>query len=88
MEHISKSASRTAAAKLAVSDMRNDLLQRCLAVSLRALTLASEEGVTAPVAGHGTVLLVPRVLGLVVDQVEERSMLALMGNRRRFFCSP
>lgn len=73
---------------LAVSDTRNDLLQRCLAVSLRAFTRASEEGVTAHVAGHGSVRLVPRVVGLVVDQVEERSILALMGNRCRFFCSP
>lgn len=88
LEHISKSVSRTAAAKLAVSDMRNDLLQRCLAVSLRAFTRASEEGVTAPVAGLGPVLLIPRVVGLVVDQVEERSVLALMGNGCRFFCSP
>jgi len=88
LEHISKSVSRSAAAKLVVSDMRNDLLQRCLSVSLRALTRASEEGVMAPVAGHGSVLLVPRVVGLIVDQVEERSILALMGNRCRFFCSP
>jgi len=88
LEHISKAVSRTAAAKLAVSDMRNDLLQRCIAVSLRALTRASEDGVSAPVAGLGSVLLVPRVVGLVVDQVEERSLLALMGNRCRYFCSP
>jgi len=88
LEHISKAVSRTAASKLVVSDMRNDLLQRCLAVSLRAFTRASEDGVTAPVAGLGSVLLVPRVVGLVVDQVEERSVLALMGNRCRFFCSP
>jgi len=88
LEHIPKAVSRTAAAKLVVSDMRNDLLQRCLAVSLRAFTRASEDGVTAPVSGFGPMLLVPRVVGLVVDQVEERSILALMGNRCRFFCSP
>lgn len=57
-------------------------------MSLRAFTRASAEGVTAPVAGLGPVLLIPRVVGLVVDQVEERSALALMGNRCRFFCSP
>ena len=88
VQHISKAIGRNASAKLVVSDMRNDLLQRCLAVSLRAFTRASEEGVTAHVAGHGSVLLVPRVVGLIVDQVEERSILALMGNRCRFFCSP
>jgi len=87
LQHISKAVEHSAAARLAVSDMRNDLLQRCLAVSLRAFTRASKEGVTAPVAGHGSVMLVPRVLGLVVDQVEERNMLALMGNRCRYFCS-
>jgi len=88
IQHISKAVGRTAGAMLAVSDMRNDLFQRCLAVSLRAFTCASEEGATSYVAGHGSVLLVPRVVGIVADQVEERSMLALMGNRCRFFCSP
>jgi len=88
IQHISKAVGRTAISMLAVSDMRNDLLQRCLAVSLRAFTRASEEGITSHVPGHGSVLLVPRVVGVVVDQVEERSMLALMGNRCRFFCSP
>jgi len=88
IQHISKAVGRTAGAMLAVSDMRNDLFQRCLAVSLRAFTCASEESVSSHVAGHGSVLLVPRVVGIVVDQVEERSILALMGNRCRFFCSP
>jgi len=88
IQHIAKAVGRTAGAMLAVSDMRNDLFQRCLAVSVRAFTCASEEGVTSHVAGHGPVLLVPRVVGIVVDQVEERTMLALMGNRCRFFCSP
>jgi len=88
LEHLPKAVGRSAKAKLKVSDARNELLQRCLAVSLRHLVRASEEGVTATVAGHGYVLLVPRVTGLVVDQVEERSILALMGNQCRFFCSP
>jgi len=88
LEHIPKAVGKSAADKLKVSDARNDLLQRCLAVSLRGLVRASEHGVTVMVPGHGSVLLVPRVTGLVVDQVEERSILALMGNRCRFFCSP
>jgi len=88
IQHISKAVGRTAGAMLAVSDMRNDLFQRFLAVSLRAFTCASEEGATSYVAGHGSVLLVPRVVGIVADQVEERSMLAMMGNRCLFFCSP
>jgi len=88
IEHIPKAVGKSAAAKLNVRDARNDLLQRCLAVSLRRLVLASEEGITAVVPGHGSVLLVPRVTGLVVDQVEERCVLALMGNQCRYFCSP
>ena len=88
LEHVSKSVGRSASAKLAVNDTRNDLLQRLLAVSMRAFARESEEGVTAVVAGHGSVMLVPLVVGLVVDQVEERSVLALMGNRFRYFCPP
>jgi len=88
LQHLPKAVGRSAKAKLKVSDARNELLQRCLAVSLRRLVRASEDGVTATVAGHGSVLLVPRVTGLVVDQVEERSILGLMGNQCRYFCSP
>jgi len=88
IEHIPKAVGKSAAAKLKVSDARNDLLQRCLAVSLRRLVRASEEGITAVVSGYGSLLLVPRVTGLVVDQVEERCILALMGNQCRYFCSP
>jgi len=55
---------------------------------LRTLARASESGVTAPVAGRGDALLVPRIVALVVDQPEERAILALMGNRCRYFCSP
>jgi len=88
LEHFSKSVGRSASAKLDVSDTRNDLLQRCLAVSMRAFSTEIEEGGTVVVAGHGSVLLAPRVVGLVVDQVEERSVLALTGNRFRYFCPP
>jgi len=88
IQHVPRAVGQTAARRLEVSDVRNDLLQRCLAVSLRTLTRASETGVTAPVPGRGDSFLVPRVVGLVVDQVEERAIMALMGNRCRFFCSP
>jgi len=87
VEHVPKPVEKTVAARVAASDTRNDLFQRCLAVSLRRLVRASETGISAQVAGHGTVRLVPRVLGLVVDQVEERNVLALMGNRCNYFCS-
>jgi len=72
IQHIPKAIEKTAAARLAVSDARNDLFHRCIAVSTRTLARASETGVSAPVGGHGVVRLVPRVVGLVVDQVEER----------------
>jgi len=88
IQHISKAVGRTAGAMLAVSDMRNEIFQRRLAVSLRASTRASKEDVTSHVPGHGSVLLFPRVVSLVVNQVEERSMMALMGSRCRSFCSP
>jgi len=88
VQHVPKPTERTKAAKLANSDIRNDLFQRCLAVTIRTFVRASETGITAPVAGRGTVFLVPRVVGIVVDQVEERGILGLMGNQCNFFCSP
>jgi len=88
IQHIPKAIEKTAAARLAVSDARNDLFHCCIAVSTRTLARASETGVSAPVGGHGVVRLVPRVVGLVVDQVEERRFYGLTSNQCRFFCSP
>jgi len=88
VEHVGKPTEKTPAARVATSDMRNDLFQRCIAMSLRRLIRASETSILAPVAGHGLVRLVPRVLGLVVDQPEERNFYGLMGNQCNFFCSP
>jgi len=88
IQHVPRAVGQSPARRLEVSDVRNDLLQRCLAVSLRTLTRASESGVTAPVRGRGASFLVPRIVGIVVDQPEERAIFALMGNRCRFFCSP
>jgi len=88
VQHVPKPTERTKAAKLANSDIRNDLFQRCLAVTIRTFVRASETGVTAPVARRGTVLLVPRVVGIVVDQVEDRGILGLMGNQCNFFFLP
>jgi len=87
VQHIAKAVVKTAAARLAVSDARNELFQRSLTMSLASLIRASEGGVTATVGTRGSMRLVPRIVGLVVDQVEERSFLAQMGNRCRFFCS-
>jgi len=88
VEHVPKPTEKTAAARLAVSDTRNELFHRCIAVSLRGLVHASESGVSVRLAGRGVILVVPRVVGLVVDQVEERSFLGLMGNQCNYFCSP
>jgi len=87
VQHIAKAVEKTAAARLAVSDARNELFQRSLAMSLACLIRASESGVTATVGTRGSLRLVPRIVGLVVDQVEERNFLALMGNSCRVFFS-
>jgi len=87
IEHVPKAVEKTAKARLAVSDSRNDLFQRCIAVSIRTLVRASEVGVSVAVVGRGVMRLFPRVVGLVVDQLEERNFYALMGNQCRYFCS-
>jgi len=42
--HVLKAVGKSPVAGLEVSDACNDLLQRCMAMCLRALTHASEEG--------------------------------------------
>jgi len=87
VEPVGKPTKKTFAARVATSDMRNDLFQGCIAMSLRRLIRASETGVLAHVAGHSLVHLVPRVLGLVVDQPEERNFNGPIGNLCNvFFC--
>jgi len=86
--HNPKAIEKTAVARLGISDARDALFHRCIAVSTRTLARASETGESAPVSGHGVVRLVPRVVGLFVDQVEERRFYGLMGSQFRFFCSP
>ncbi|KAK1862347.1 hypothetical protein I4F81_004921 [Pyropia yezoensis] len=85
--HIEKAVSKTDKARLAVSDSRNDLLQRCLAVVLRRFARASDTGYPVDIPGMGTVLLVARVGGIVVDYLEERSLFALMGSGSNMICS-
>lgn len=58
-----------ARARRAVSDTRNDLAQRCLAVALGKFMRASQLGDVVDVLTVGRVFFVPRVVGLVVDQV-------------------
>lgn len=85
--HIPKAVSRNAKAVLAVSDDRNDLLQRCLAVVLRRFSRASETGTPVHIPNLGTALLVARIGSVVVDYVEERSNYALMGSRSTYVCT-
>lgn len=85
--HIPKPVNRTDKARLAVSDCRNDLLQRCLALVIRRFARASETGYPVVIPGIGTVLLVARIGGVVVDFIEERSLYALMGTRSNLICT-
>lgn len=78
---------RNARARLQISDARNDLLQRCYALILARFIRASEYGVQVTLPTIGPVFLVPRVLGLLVDQVEERSLVALIGSQCTFNCT-
>lgn len=87
--HIPKAAGngKNARWRQAVSDSRNDLLQRCLALVLRRFIHANEHGLREMLPRHGSVLLVPRVVGLVVDQVQERETLGLIGHQITVNCS-
>jgi len=85
--HVGKPVARTAAARRRASDGRNGLLQRCLAILLRRFVGASQTGVSVEFPGRQTLLAVPRLLGLVADQLGERSVVCLMGNACEFFCS-
>lgn len=78
---------RNARSRRAVADARSELVQRCYAVIFRRAFSASEHGVRVDLPGRGRVLLVPRVLALVVDQVEERSILGLMGSQCAYNCT-
>jgi len=85
--HVGKPVARTAAARRRASDSRNAVLQRCLAILLRRFVGASQAGVSVDFPGQQTLTAVPRVVGLVADQLGERSMVCLMGNACEFFCS-
>jgi len=85
--HVPKAEERSPVARLEVADIRNDLLQRCLAVALQKLIAESATGITAECAGHGTVRFVPRIVGLTVDWVEQIKFLGLMGHQCNCYLS-
>jgi len=85
--HVEKPIARTAAARRRASTSRNAVLQRCLAVILRHFVDASQTGVAVDFLGQQTLTAVPRVIGLVADQLGERVMVCLMGNSCELCCS-
>jgi len=85
--HVGKPVARTAAARRRASDSRNAVLQHCIAILLRNFVVASRTGVSVQFPGQQTLTAVPRVVGLVADQLSERSVLCLMGNACEFSCS-
>jgi len=85
--HVGKPVARTAAARRRASDTRNAVLQRCLAILLRRFVGASRSGVSVEFPGRQKLTAMPRIVGLVADQLGERSVVCLMGNGCEFFCS-
>ena len=85
--HVGKPVARTAAARRRASDTRNSVLQRCLAILLRRFVGASRSGVTVEFPGQQKLTAVPRIVGLVADQLGERSVVCLMGNGCEYFYS-
>jgi len=85
--HVGKAVARTAAARRCASDARNGVLQRCLAILLRRFVGASRSGVPVEFPGRQALTAVPRLVGLVADQLGERSVVCLMGNACEYFCS-
>jgi len=79
--------SATAAQKKAVRLLRDELLQRCLAVVLDDLITASADGVKMTLREHGVVWAVPRIVLYASDQPEERHVLGLKLSGCYFPCS-
>lgn len=74
-------------AKRLMRMLRDELLQRCLAVILFRFAVASNDGVPVTLAQHGTMQAVPRIVLYVADQPEERHVLGLMLNGCTHPCS-
>lgn len=67
--------------------MRDELLQRCIAVILDSFSVASRKGVPVRLAQHGQMQAVPRIVLYAADQPEERHVLELMLGGCTHLCS-
>jgi len=79
--------SATDAEKAKVRILRDELLQRCLAVVIDELITASEKGVKMTLPAHGAVWAVPRIILYACDQPEERHLLGMKLSGSYFPCS-
>jgi len=79
--------SATDAEKAKVRMLRDELLQRCLAVVIDELITASEVGIKMTLKEHGVVWAVPRVILYACDQPEERHLLGMKLSGSYFPCS-
>jgi len=73
--------------KVRVRMLRDEVLQRCLAVLLHDFIAASETGVLWDLPGEGPVWVVPRVVLYAADQPEERHLLGLKLSGCKYQCS-
>lgn len=67
--------------------VRDQVLQRCIAVILHGLKTTSQHGVDWDLPGIGSVRAVPRVVLYAADQPEERRILGFNLSGCRFPCS-
>jgi len=77
----------TDAEKAKVRILRDELLQRCLAVVIDKLITASAVGVKLTLKEHGVVWAVPRIVLYACDQPEERHLLGMKLSGCYFPCS-
>jgi len=85
---IIKPDSDDGAEKERVRMLRDEVLQRCLAVLLDSFIPVSETGVLWNLPGVGSVWVVPRIILYAADQPEERHLLGLKLAGCKYQCSP
>jgi len=73
--------------KTRVRMLRDEVLQRCLAVLLQDFIAASQTGVLWDLPGEGPVWVVPRIVLYAADQPEERHLLGLKLSGCKYQCS-